>query len=165
MTTPDYDDERTVIKGALAGPHGALRAGLPGEYADALPAGTSLHEFEFLSVVGQGGFGIVYLAHELKLDRRVAIKEYMPSALARRTQAMTVAVRSSRHPLYALWMRQFARQKAQAKVCINIVGHTSRNDGEAYNDKLSPQRSAAIRQKLGAEAGELMPRTATSGVG
>ena len=47
MTTPDYDDERTVIKGALAGPHDALRAGLPGEYADALPAGTHLHEFEF----------------------------------------------------------------------------------------------------------------------
>ena len=66
---------------------------------------------------------------------------------------------------YALWMRQIARQTAQAKVCMNIVGHTSRTGGEAYNDKLSAQRSAAIRQKLGAEAGELMPRTRTSGVG
>ena len=66
---------------------------------------------------------------------------------------------------YALWMRQIARQTAQAKVCMNIVGHTSRTGGEAYNDKLSAQRSAAIRQKLGTEAGELMPRTKTSGVG
>lgn len=66
---------------------------------------------------------------------------------------------------YALWMRQIARQTAQAKVCMNIVGHTSRTGGEAYNDKLSAQRSAAIRQKLGAEAAELMPRTKTSGVG
>ena len=66
---------------------------------------------------------------------------------------------------YALWMRQIARQTAQAKVCMNIVGHTSRTGGEAYNDKLSAQRSAAIRQKLGAEASELMPRTRTSGVG
>ena len=66
---------------------------------------------------------------------------------------------------YALWMRQIARQTAQAKVCMNIVGHTSRTGGEAYNEKLSAQRSAAIRQKLGAEASELMPRTRTSGVG
>ena len=66
---------------------------------------------------------------------------------------------------YALWMRQIARQTAQAKVCMNIVGHTSRTGGEAYNDKLSAQRSAAIRQKLGTEAAELMPRTKTSGVG
>ena len=111
MTTPDNDDERTVIKGAPAGPHGAPRAGLPGEYADALPAGTRLHEFEILSVIGQGGFGIVYLAHDLTLDRRVAIKEYMPSALATRTQAMTVAVRSSRHTeTFAAGLRSFINE-------------------------------------------------------
>jgi outer membrane protein OmpA-like peptidoglycan-associated protein len=66
---------------------------------------------------------------------------------------------------YAIWMRQIARQTAQAKVCMNVVGHTSRTGGEAYNDKLSAQRAAAIRQKLGAEAGELLARTNTSGVG
>ena len=111
MTTPDNDDERTVIKGAPAGPHGEPRAGLPGEYADALPAGTRLHEFEILSVIGQGGFGIVYLAHDLTLDRRVAIKEYMPSALATRTKAMTVAVRSSRHTeTFAAGLRSFINE-------------------------------------------------------
>ena len=68
---------------------------------------------------------------------------------------------------YAIWMRQIAKQTAQAKVCMNIVGHTSRTGGDAYNDKLSASRSAFIRQKLGTEPGaaELLTRTKTSGVG
>ena len=66
---------------------------------------------------------------------------------------------------YPIWVRQIARQTAQSKVCMNVVGHTSHTGSEPYNDKLSAQRAAAIRQKLGAEAGELLPRTKTSGVG
>lgn len=66
---------------------------------------------------------------------------------------------------YAIWVRQIARQTAQAKVCMDIVGHTSRTGAEAYNDKLSAQRAAALRQKLGTEAGDLLTRTKTSGLG
>ena len=66
---------------------------------------------------------------------------------------------------YAMWLRQIARQTAQSKVCMNIVGHTSHTGSEAYNDKLSAQRAAVIRQKLGAEAAELLGRTKTSGMG
>jgi outer membrane protein OmpA-like peptidoglycan-associated protein len=68
---------------------------------------------------------------------------------------------------YSIWLRQIARQSAQAKVCMLIVGHTSRTGSEPYNDKLSAARSAAIRQKLGAEPGasELLTRMKTSGVG
>ena len=114
MTTP-ADDERTVFK-TKSDPRvsaGASLPGaaLPGEFADGLPAGTRLHEFEILSVIGQGGFGIVYLAHDLTLERRVAIKEYRPSALATRTQAMTVAVRSSRHTeTFAAGLRSFVNE-------------------------------------------------------
>jgi serine/threonine protein kinase len=110
MTTPDADDEPTVIKAAPR--RGVAPASdLLGDAADALPAGTRLHEFEIVSVIGQGGFGIVYLAHDLTLDRRVAIKEYMPSALATRTQAMTVAVRSSRHTeTFAAGLRSFINE-------------------------------------------------------
>jgi serine/threonine protein kinase len=75
---------------------------VPGELPDdafgnALPAGTRMGEFELLSMIGEGGFGIVYLAQDHSLHRQVALKEYMPSALAARTQAMTVSVRSRRH--------------------------------------------------------------------
>ena len=52
------------------------------EAQDALAPGSRLGEFEILSVLGIGGFGIVYLAMDHALERQVAIKEYMPSTLA-----------------------------------------------------------------------------------
>jgi outer membrane protein OmpA-like peptidoglycan-associated protein len=66
---------------------------------------------------------------------------------------------------YGIWLRQIAKQTAQAKVCIDIVGHTSRTGGEAFNDKLSAQRAAAIRQKLGSEVGDLLGKSKANGVG
>jgi len=62
-----------------------------------LPIGTRIAEFEIRQVVGEGGFGIVYLAFDHSLQRTVAIKEYMPSALAARSTDHTVCVRSKRH--------------------------------------------------------------------
>ena len=62
-----------------------------------LPVGTRLAEFEIRQVIGEGGFGIVYLAFDHSLQRTVAIKEYMPSALAARSTEQTVCVRSKRH--------------------------------------------------------------------
>src|SRR2546421_712046 len=41
----------------------------------ALAAGTRLHEFRLIRVLGEGGFGIVYLAHDEVNDRPVAIKD------------------------------------------------------------------------------------------
>jgi serine/threonine protein kinase len=52
--------------------------------AMALPPGTRLAEYELRSVLGSGGFGIVYLAWDHGLQRDVAIKEYMPATLVGR---------------------------------------------------------------------------------
>lgn len=41
--------------------------------------------------LGQGGFGITYLAQDTKLGRKVAIKEFFPSSIAGRGQTHTVA--------------------------------------------------------------------------
>jgi serine/threonine protein kinase len=49
-----------------------------------LPVGTLIGEFEVTRILGGGGFGIVYLAYDHALHRRVAIKEYMPTMLAER---------------------------------------------------------------------------------
>jgi serine/threonine protein kinase len=62
----------------------------------ALPIGWRLHEFEIESTLGDGGFGIVYLARDLQLKRQVAIKELMPNALASRRPGMSVAVKADR---------------------------------------------------------------------
>ena len=62
---------------------------------DALAPGTRLDEFEILSVLGIGAFGIVYLAYDHVLVRRVAIKEYMPAALAGRRDEMPISLRSA----------------------------------------------------------------------
>lgn len=66
---------------------------------------------------------------------------------------------------YAMWLRQIAKEVANAKVCMDIVGHTSRTGGEAANDALSLQRANAIQQRLSAEPGGTSLRTKTLGMG
>lgn len=78
---------------------------------DALPKGYRLGEFEILQVLGIGGFGIVYLAMDHALQRQVAIKEYMPAALAARGMASEVIVRSASHAeTFALGLRSFINE-------------------------------------------------------
>ena len=64
-------------------------------HVDALPPGTRLAEFEILGLLGVGGFGMVYKAFDHSLHRAVAIKEYMPTALAGRVHGQSLGVRSS----------------------------------------------------------------------
>ena len=78
------DNDKTVVLGGSA--EVAAPAPTPTAEPDshnALPMGTRLGEFEIVGLVGEGGFGIVYLAQDHSLERRVALKEYMPASLAR----------------------------------------------------------------------------------
>jgi serine/threonine protein kinase len=73
---------------------------IPGSTAssssDALPKHTMIGEFEIVGIIGEGGFGTVYLAIDHSLQRKVALKEYRPSLLATR-HGKSVMVRSTRH--------------------------------------------------------------------
>jgi len=62
-----------------------------------LPIGTRLHDFEVTGILGEGGFGIVYIAFDHSLQRHVAIKEYMPGVLATRAVDQSIQVRAERH--------------------------------------------------------------------
>ncbi len=64
---------------------------------NSLAIGTRLNDFEIPGVLGEGGLGIVYLAFDHSLQRTVAIKEYMPGALAGRSADTSVILRSERH--------------------------------------------------------------------
>ncbi len=64
-------------------------------HANCLPVGTRIADFEIIGLVGEGGFGIVYLAKDTSLDRIVALKEFMPASFAGRVDGIQVAVRSA----------------------------------------------------------------------
>ena len=82
--------------------------GPKGGHGDALPAGTRLSEFELESVLGEGGFSVVYLAFDHTLERHVAIKEYLPGAYAMRCEDGTVAARSGeRQATFETGLRSF----------------------------------------------------------
>ncbi len=83
------EDERTVIRVP------PKDAGIAGH---TLPVGTRLEGLEIIGLIGEGGFGIVYLAYDASLERQVAIKEYMPGSLASRgARTLDVSVKSERH--------------------------------------------------------------------
>lgn len=63
----------------------------------ALPSGFRLHEYRIDGVLGQGGFGITYVATDVNLNTRVAIKEYLPEEIAFRKSGQTVSAHSSRY--------------------------------------------------------------------
>jgi serine/threonine protein kinase len=96
--TPPDESTRTTIRQTPAAPAGSGVVTRSSTWGHTLPEGTRLGEFEIVGLVGEGGFGIVYLAFDHSLQRRVALKEYMPSSLAARISGQhTVAVKSRQH--------------------------------------------------------------------
>ncbi len=73
----------------------------------ALPPGTYLGHYQIQSLLGHGGFGLTYLAKDLKLHRLIAIKELLPMDFAvREAGTKTVVAKSFSDQTNLEWARQ-----------------------------------------------------------
>ena len=112
MSTADDDDKtlsgpptpasaRAVVRDdAESGLQAERRRGRAAEPqpGHTLPLGTRLRDYEITGLIGEGGFGIVYLAWDHSLQRKIAIKEYMPASMAARVNGSSaIVVKSERH--------------------------------------------------------------------
>ena len=66
---------------------------------------------------------------------------------------------------YEVWLRQIARQAVASKICLVVVGHTSRTGSEQFNDSLSQRRAEVIRKRLESESTDLGRRIQAAGKG
>lgn len=78
--------------------------------ANCLAPGVQVGEYRLLNVIGEGGFGIVYRARDISLDRIVAIKEYMPATLAGRKSSNEIHVRSQHRGAFDAGLRSFINE-------------------------------------------------------
>lgn len=74
-----------------------------------LPAGTELNGYRLGAVLGQGGFGITYIALDRKNNQRVAIKEYYPVQCCRR-EGTRVLPSEGKTALYQGGMKSFLEE-------------------------------------------------------
>ena len=126
---------------------------------DALPAGTELQGYVIESVLGHGGFGIVYQARHHELGTVVAIKEYMPAELSVRRNSSVEARSESCSELYEDGLRRFldeARQlvRFQNHPCVVSCQDLFRGNGTAYLvmervDGLPLSELLRLREKTG----------------
>ena len=98
------------------------------DYPNALRAGTVLNRRYLIGrVLGQGGFGITYLAWDTKLEARVAVKEFMPNDIATRigtTVSVAMKSKSEEFTYGAERFQEEARTLAKFMGQPNIAGVT-----------------------------------------
>ena len=118
-----------------------------------LPAGTRLRNYELISVLGHGAFGITYLARDTLLGREVAIKEYLPTALALRADGTTVVPRSTQLADDFVWGRERFLEEARTLVTLEGVPAVVRvydyleGNGTAYM-VMALARGETLEQRL-----------------
>ena len=99
---PSAPKHRGILEADYEGPsYSELKRRAQAQGSDenrlALPVDYMLQEYRIEKVLGIGGFGVSYLAHDTNLNAKVAIKEYLPNDLAvRNEETAAVLAKSSR---------------------------------------------------------------------
>ncbi len=79
-----------------------------------LPVGHIVNSrYRIINVLGQGGFGITYLAEDLELHRNVALKELFIAGNSQRTPNQTVISRSLEGIPFSAFVDRFIREARQ----------------------------------------------------
>lgn len=75
--------------------------------------------YEIRELLGRGGFALTYLAHDVSLDKLVAIKEFMPLNVGRRTRNDRIEpATAATKTIYATFLSRF-KEEAQILVRMN----------------------------------------------
>ena len=103
------------------------------EHGTALDPGARIEELQIEKELGVGGFGITYLARDLHLDVRVAVKEYLPDGWGTRRLDGTVGPRSASHADNYKWgLERFLEEvRVLARLSHPRIGNGSRSAPEA----------------------------------
>ena len=104
------------------------------KYPTALRPGTVLNSRYIVGrVLGQGGFGITYVAYDTQLAAKVAVKEFMPGELAARVDGTTVSVMSAdRSNDFAYGAERF---KEEARTLAKFMGNPNIAAVTSYFDE------------------------------
>ena len=112
-------------------------------HRNSLPPGHEVHWYRIERVLGQGAFGITYLAHDANLDQRVAIKEYLPMDVAVREDDSSVHPVSDAHGEQYGWGldRFISEAQTLARAC-----------GKSHLHNLEPEDLVALTVEAAAMA-------------
>ena len=94
------------------------------EHSLGLPVGYSLEEYRILEILGQGGFGITYLAEDTRMRIKVAIKELFPDEFATRGRGSMVVPRRESDIADFTWAKERFDEEAATLIRLthpNIV--------------------------------------------
>lgn len=98
-----------------------------------LKSGTLINNYVIIKVLGEGGFGITYLATDRQLGLEVVIKEYFPNEFAMRAANSTITAKRTSVADFSKGIQRF-KEEAQTLAKFNhpsivkILGYFESND-------------------------------------